>query len=86
MLFSIGNVEDSVLIWKAKMINFDVGCMIDVEFLFGAGIKETLEYIAKKEDLAKMRNFLDKYDLEELLDKEESVKNYQEYYTNYFSL
>jgi len=86
MLFCIGNIEDSVLIWKAKMINFDVGCMIDVDFIFGAGIKETLDYISDKQEFAKMRDFLESYDLDEPIDKEEIVKNYKEYYTGYFSL
>lgn len=86
MLFCIGNVEDNVLIWQAKMINFDVGCMIDIEFLFGAGIKETLDYIAGKEELAKMRSFLQTYNLEEPINKEEIVERYQKYYESYFSL
>ena len=41
LLFSIGNVEDSMLIWQAKSESFDLMCGLDVQFLCGAGIEET---------------------------------------------
>ena len=43
-LFSIGNVEDFTLIWEAKSISFDLMCGMDVQFLCGAGLNETIEY------------------------------------------
>lgn len=44
-LFSIGLVEDSILIWRAKSCNFDTGLGIDVQFLCGAGLENTKEYL-----------------------------------------
>jgi hypothetical protein len=43
-LFSIGLVEDSILIWRAKSCNFDTCLGIDVQFLCGAGLLQTKEY------------------------------------------
>ena len=40
-LFSLGAVEDSLLIWRAKRCNFDTHCGIDVQFLCGAGLERT---------------------------------------------
>jgi hypothetical protein len=44
-LFSIGLVEDSILIWRAKSCNFDTYLGIDVQFLCGAGLEHTKEYL-----------------------------------------
>jgi hypothetical protein len=46
-LFSIGIAEDSLLIWRAKSSSFDAGCGLDVQFLCGAGLATTKEYLAK---------------------------------------
>lgn len=40
-LFSIGNVEDALIIWQAKSCNFDTMLGIDVQLLCGAGLSET---------------------------------------------
>jgi hypothetical protein len=32
-LFSIGEVEDALLIWSAKESSFDMGCGLDIQFL-----------------------------------------------------
>ncbi len=45
-LFSIGSVEDSMLIWKAKSDSFDLMCGLDVQFLCGAGVEATCEYLS----------------------------------------
>ena len=45
-LFSIGRVEDSLIIWSAKACNFDTMCGLDVQFLCGAGLRRTKEYLA----------------------------------------
>lgn len=87
LLFYIGNVEDSILIFRAKMLNMDVGTMIDTEFLFGAGFGETLDFIKKnKEDkeFVRMEDFLYDYS-EEYFDREEVVEEYIAYYTGCFS-
>ncbi|WP_445630119.1 hypothetical protein [Nostoc sp. DSM 114167] len=44
-LFSLGVVEDCLLVWKAKSCNFDTHCGIDVQFLCGAGLKQTKEFL-----------------------------------------
>jgi hypothetical protein len=44
-LFSIGFVEDSILIWRAKSCNFDTCLGIDVQFLCGAGFEQTKNYL-----------------------------------------
>jgi len=45
-LFSIGNVEDSLLIWQAKTSSFDSMCGLDVQFLCGAGLDATKAFLA----------------------------------------
>lgn len=44
-LFSIGNVEDSLLIWQAKSDSFDLMCGLDVQFLCGAGVEATKNFL-----------------------------------------
>jgi hypothetical protein len=44
-LFSIGNVEDSLLIWNAKKTSFDAMCGLDVQFLCGAGLEATKQFL-----------------------------------------
>ena len=54
MLFMIGQLEDSTLIWHAKMINFDTSCYIDSVFLVAAGLPETVDFARSRglEDMA----------------------------------
>ncbi len=44
-LFSLGVVQDSLLVWRAKSCNFDTHCGIDVQFLCGAGLELTKEFL-----------------------------------------
>lgn len=44
-LFSIGNVEDSLFIWKTKSSSFDFMLGLDVQFMCGAGVEDTKEYL-----------------------------------------
>lgn len=46
-LFSLGIAEDSVLIWEARQSSFDAGCGLDVQFLCGAGLGATKEFLAR---------------------------------------
>ncbi|MGQ8871211.1 hypothetical protein [Paenibacillus sp. TSA_86.1] len=48
MLFAIGNVEDTELIWQAKRKNQDTVSYIDVQLLCGAGFDATIVYLEKK--------------------------------------
>jgi hypothetical protein len=40
LLYTYGDVEDTLIIWKARNIDFDIGCYIDGDLLIGAGIEE----------------------------------------------
>ena len=37
--------EDSLLIWEAKEIDFDIYCFLDIQLCLGAGLDETLNYL-----------------------------------------
>ena len=81
MLFFIGKVEDSVLIWKAKMLNMDTGCMIDVGLLCGAGFEQTRTFIKDSPVLCKMKSYMEKcYAAGDEFDKGEIVRNFKAYY------
>ena len=45
-LFSLGVVEDALLVWRAKQCNFDTHCGIDVSLLCGGGLEETKAFLA----------------------------------------
>jgi hypothetical protein len=79
LLFSIGNVEDCELIWKAKMLNMDTGCMIDTVYLCGAGYNKTLFYLINKEDLEKMKQYIVK-NIGEEFRKDEVIEEFMDYY------
>jgi hypothetical protein len=44
-LFSLGRVEDSLRVWRAKSCNFDTHCGIDVQFVCGAGLEPTKAHL-----------------------------------------
>lgn len=44
MLFLLGDVADSALIWEAKNLNFDTHCAVDSVFLVPRGIDATVEF------------------------------------------
>ncbi len=46
-LFSLGRVEDSLRVWRAKSCNFDTHCGIDVQFVCGAGLEPTKAYLQR---------------------------------------
>jgi hypothetical protein len=58
LLYRLGNVEDSILLWKAKNINFDTYCGLDIQFLVGAGLTETLAYLEGKPDIDDLVEYL----------------------------
>jgi hypothetical protein len=51
-LFSLGVAEDALLIWDAKCSNFDAGCGLDIQFLCGAGLQATKDFLSKSNTLA----------------------------------
>jgi len=46
-LFAAGHVSDSLLIWRAKRASFDTGCGLDIQFLCGAGLDATRDFLAR---------------------------------------
>lgn len=50
LLFMLGDVADSALIWEAKNVNFDAHCSIDSVFLITAGADATAAF-ARREGL-----------------------------------
>ena len=71
-LFSRGFLEDVLRIWEAKQSGFDLGCYLDGQFLLGAGVKKTknfltnhstpeaptvLEYIARLEQSGELKEW-----------------------------
>lgn len=85
-LFSKGNLSDTLLIWQAKCANMDAGCMIDVQFLCGAGLEETKTYLQginqdnARDALAYLLECEETGDFEGF-----SVENWMEFYRNYFT-
>lgn len=79
LLFSIGNVEDCELIWKAKMLNMDTGCMVDAVYLCGAGYNKTLLYLKNKDDFKQVKQCIVEYIGEEFR-KEEVIEEFMNYY------
>ena len=45
LLYKIGNVEDSVLLWQVKELDFDTAAGLEVQMLTGAGVDETIAYL-----------------------------------------
>jgi hypothetical protein len=44
LLFMLGHVEDTALVWQAKNVNFDTHCYIDSVFLVPQGAAVTAEF------------------------------------------
>lgn len=38
-------IQDSLTIWKAKNVDFDAACYVDIQLCVFNGIKETIEYL-----------------------------------------
>jgi hypothetical protein len=83
LLFRIGNVEDSLLIWQAKSINFDTFCGLDIQLVIGAGKAETLSYLQAlaSEDAIKAVEYIKKCDKAGDFDE---MDRYREYIKKYF--
>lgn len=81
MIFFIGHVEDCELIWKAKMLNMDTGCMLDVGLLCGAGFEQTIDFISQNPNLQKMKTYLERCQIAgDELDKNSIINNFKQYY------
>lgn len=50
LLYQVGDVQDIELLWEAKNIDFDTACGFDVQFLVGAGVEATIQYLREREN------------------------------------
>ncbi|MBW3636818.1 MAG: hypothetical protein KY445_10205 [Armatimonadetes bacterium] len=62
-LFAARQVQDCLFIWRAKQCDFDAFCMVDSEFLCGAGLEETQTFLREQnsEEARKILDFIDQY-------------------------
>ncbi len=84
-LFSLGSIEDALLIWEAKQSSFDACCGLDIQFLCGAGLEVTKEYLARSGDPAAPAALEHLIGSEESRDFEgwipqKSIERYRSYY------
>jgi hypothetical protein len=49
-LFGQGDLQDALLIWRAKNASMDAACAVDIQLLCGAGLSATKEYLARSTD------------------------------------
>lgn len=84
MLFAIGNVQDTELIWQAKRKNQDTGSYIDVQLLCGAGVEKTIAYLEKRggEQARKQLLYIEQCQPVDLVDfsKDQWLSGYIAYY------
>jgi len=45
LLWRVGDLRDVIPLWRAKNIDFDTACGFDIQFLTGAGLNQTIEYL-----------------------------------------
>lgn len=57
MLFRIGRVEDTALIWEVKELNFDTFAYIDSVFLVPAGVEATATF-ARRNGLKELADYV----------------------------
>ena len=46
LLYRLATVEDLASLWAAKYLNMDVGSSLGAEFFVGAGVEQSLEFLA----------------------------------------
>jgi hypothetical protein len=50
LLWRVGDLRDVIPLWRAKNIDFDTACGFDIQFLTGAGLNQTIEYLESSTD------------------------------------
>ena len=45
LLFRLGEAGDVEILWRAKRLNMGLGASLDSQFLVGAGVETTIEYL-----------------------------------------
>ncbi|BCM89782.1 hypothetical protein IAD21_01629 [Abditibacteriota bacterium] len=82
-LFAARQVEDSLHIWQAKQCDFDAFCYIDGEFLCGAGLEPTRQFLLgceAPEALAALE-YIDDKDWSHFT-PDEHLAQYRQYFSN----
>lgn len=51
LLYRIGDINDVSLLWRAKNTDFDTFLGFDTQFLVGAGVDVTIQYLQEQSDL-----------------------------------
>ena len=51
LLYRCAEPEDSLLLWRAKHINMDVGCSLGAEYFVGAGGAETTRFLEQSDHI-----------------------------------
>ena len=51
LIYRIRDVNDVDILWIAKNTDFDTYCAFDIQFLIGAGLENTIEYLSGKSDV-----------------------------------
>ncbi|WP_167091755.1 hypothetical protein [Massilia frigida] len=46
LLYRVGDARDTLALWEAKYINMDVGSSMGAEYFVGAGLDQTLAFLA----------------------------------------
>ncbi|SFF09014.1 hypothetical protein SAMN04487969_113149 [Paenibacillus algorifonticola] len=78
--------EDSgstLLIWNAKMKDFDAGCYIDGELLIGAGLNETIHFLQKLNTTKtkEILEYIEQYETnDDYMTREKVIDFYSKYY------
>lgn len=65
LLYLIGDLKDVPLMWEAKTDTFDNYCGFDGQFMFGAGINETVQYVEQLGN-AKLIEYVEGFDWESM--------------------
>ncbi len=50
LLYQLADLGDVLPMWRAKHTDFDTGCSFDIQFLVGAGVDATIEYLTQNND------------------------------------
>jgi len=48
LLFLVGDPSDTEPMWRAKHLDMDIGSGFDMEYMVGAGVKQTVDYLSQQ--------------------------------------
>lgn len=84
LLSRLGDTSDVEIIWKAKYLDFDASLGVDAQFLIGAGLENTLEYLKNKnnDEAIEIMNYILECKGEGYFD---NLQDWYSYRFNYFS-